>query len=325
MDLFDLAGLLAAWAVVSEGVSIALEALAILRVTGGWPGAEDAVRVLPLIEEQQLLGTIAATAGQESAGTPQASEELFRIGRILVMLGSLAFGQGDLRKARSAEVEALSIFRNMGNGRWEGLSLWYLAMFDAAEHRRREAARTYRESLLAFTGAGDSALVYKPLVGLAAIAAEIGRPNIAAWILGSADEQLRRFGSHLFPFDRPAHERAGELSLRELGEAQFTAAHEYGQTLDSRAWIRMADDIALATGKKRTRLPQTDVRAVGALTAREQDVLRLLVEGRSNPEIAHELFVGVGTAKTHVAHILAKLGVPTRAAAATHAVRQGLI
>jgi DNA-binding NarL/FixJ family response regulator len=61
------------------------------------------------------------------------------------------------------------------------------------------------------------------------------------------------------------------------------------------------------------------------LTGRERDVLRLLVEGRSNAEIAAALFVGASTVKTHVASILAKLGVPTRAAAATHAVRHGLV
>jgi DNA-binding NarL/FixJ family response regulator len=66
-------------------------------------------------------------------------------------------------------------------------------------------------------------------------------------------------------------------------------------------------------------------RGSGELTPRERDVLRLLVEGRSNAEIAAALFVGAGTVKTHVANILAKLGTPTRAAAATHAVRHGLI
>jgi len=60
------------------------------------------------------------------------------------------------------------------------------------------------------------------------------------------------------------------------------------------------------------------------LTPRERDVLRLLVEGRSNPDIAEALFVSPRTAETHVTHILAKLGVTTRAEAAAHAVRVGL-
>jgi DNA-binding CsgD family transcriptional regulator len=60
------------------------------------------------------------------------------------------------------------------------------------------------------------------------------------------------------------------------------------------------------------------------LTPREREVLRLLVAGHSNPEIAAALFVSPRTAETHVTHILAKLGVASRAEAAAHAVRADL-
>ncbi len=60
------------------------------------------------------------------------------------------------------------------------------------------------------------------------------------------------------------------------------------------------------------------------LTSRERDVLRLLVEGRSDREIAAALFVGPRTVQTHVANLFAKLGVNSRAAAAAIAVGRGL-
>ena len=62
-----------------------------------------------------------------------------------------------------------------------------------------------------------------------------------------------------------------------------------------------------------------------ALTRRETDVLRLLAEGASNRQIASRLVIGEKTVKTHVSHILAKLDVPSRTAAALHAVRTGLV
>ena len=62
-----------------------------------------------------------------------------------------------------------------------------------------------------------------------------------------------------------------------------------------------------------------------ALTGRETDVLRLLGEGQTNKQIAETLFIGEKTVKTHVSHILAKLGVPSRTQAALHAVRSGLV
>jgi NarL family two-component system response regulator LiaR len=60
------------------------------------------------------------------------------------------------------------------------------------------------------------------------------------------------------------------------------------------------------------------------LTLRELEVLRLLAEGHSNPEIASLLFISPKTASTHVTNILTKLGVESRTAAATYAVRHGL-
>jgi len=60
------------------------------------------------------------------------------------------------------------------------------------------------------------------------------------------------------------------------------------------------------------------------LTPRELDVLGLLVEGCSNQEIARTLVVAPRTVATHLEHVLAKLGAPTRTLAAVHAQRDGL-
>ena len=61
------------------------------------------------------------------------------------------------------------------------------------------------------------------------------------------------------------------------------------------------------------------------LTAREVEVLRLLAEGKTNPQIAAALFISKKTASVHVSHILAKLGVATRVEAAGIAHRVGLL
>ncbi len=62
-----------------------------------------------------------------------------------------------------------------------------------------------------------------------------------------------------------------------------------------------------------------------ALTGREMEVLRLLAQGRSNPEIAESLVVSTETVKTHVGNILAKLHQTHRTQAVVHALKQGLI
>jgi DNA-binding CsgD family transcriptional regulator len=61
------------------------------------------------------------------------------------------------------------------------------------------------------------------------------------------------------------------------------------------------------------------------LTPREREVLRLLVEGKSDREIAAALFMGPRTVSWHVGHNLAKLDVESRTAAAATALRNGIV
>jgi DNA-binding NarL/FixJ family response regulator len=60
------------------------------------------------------------------------------------------------------------------------------------------------------------------------------------------------------------------------------------------------------------------------VTRRERDVLGLLAEGLTNRQIAAELVVSEHTVHRHVANILRKLDLPSRTAAAAHAIRSGL-
>jgi NarL family two-component system response regulator LiaR len=61
------------------------------------------------------------------------------------------------------------------------------------------------------------------------------------------------------------------------------------------------------------------------LTSRERDILRLLAQGRENSAIAQELVISPATVKTHVAHLLNKLGLENRVQAAVFAVRHGIV
>jgi DNA-binding NarL/FixJ family response regulator len=61
------------------------------------------------------------------------------------------------------------------------------------------------------------------------------------------------------------------------------------------------------------------------LTAREQEVLRLLARGAANKEIAHELSITERTARTHVSNILGKLGLASRTQAALWAVEHKMV
>ena len=99
----------------------------------------------------------------------------------------------------------------------------------------------------------------------------------------------------------------------ELARA-VRAAHAGGTLLDPTVASRLVEAIAQPRGEE----PRE------RLTAREREVLGLIALGRSNKRIALELGIAEKTVKTHVGHLLAKLGVPDRTQAALLAVREGI-
>ena len=85
-----------------------------------------------------------------------------------------------------------------------------------------------------------------------------------------------------------------------------------------------AGEVALAPSIAAT-LVRRVARPAVTLTAREAEVLALVAQGRSNPEIATDLFIGEATVKTHLLHVFEKLGVSDRTRAVTKAMELGLL
>ncbi len=124
-----------------------------------------------------------------------------------------------------------------------------------------------------------------------------------------------------------------------LSEALLRAGARAGAGDALRAAYRRATELGLgplleqlASLARRGRLdlgrrPRDESRATNqfGLSTREREVLGLLVAGRSNREIGEMLFISEKTASVHVTHILDKLGVSSRGAAAAFAAREGLI
>jgi DNA-binding NarL/FixJ family response regulator len=71
--------------------------------------------------------------------------------------------------------------------------------------------------------------------------------------------------------------------------------------------------------------PEPSPAELDRLTERERDTFELVVRGRSNAQIAAELYIEPSTVKTHVAHALRKLGLPDRVAAVIYAYERGLL
>ena len=84
-------------------------------------------------------------------------------------------------------------------------------------------------------------------------------------------------------------------------------------------------DLVLSERVVRAAAPAAEASAESALSAREQEVLRLVARGLSNKEIAELLAISTHTVKYHLAAVLDKLGVRSRTEAVSLGIRRGIV
>jgi len=115
---------------------------------------------------------------------------------------------------------------------------------------------------------------------------------------------------------------ASGFLLKDLHPSELSAAVRSavrGDALLAPALTRRLIEERIARG------PSPDPPDLSGLTEREVEVLRLVAQGRSNTEIAEQLFLSYATVKTHVARILAKTGARDRVQAVVAAYESGLV
>jgi DNA-binding CsgD family transcriptional regulator len=135
--------------------------------------------------------------------------------------------------------------------------------------------------------------------------------------LGHARESYRRWSEIGSPYEVARARVLIARALRELGD-EDSARSELGVAGGSFAELGVApgvSEVDRLLGRVRP----------GGLTEREVEVLRLVAEGRSNPDIAQALVLSQKTVERHLSNIFTKLDVPSRTAAAAYAHEHGLM
>ncbi len=126
----------------------------------------------------------------------------------------------------------------------------------------------------------------------------------AARLLSASDAARSSMGRPRPPLDQPVYDATVAALRAALGGDQYRSAWSEGAALS------LDEAVAYATrARGRRARPST---GWASLTPVERDVVRLVAEGLTNPEIGARLFISRATVKTHVSHIYAKLGVANR-------------
>ncbi|MEU2053698.1 helix-turn-helix transcriptional regulator [Streptomyces bungoensis] len=201
----------------------------------------------------------------------------------------------------------------------------------AAEPGREELLDRLRTAARALTTGAPLWAAYDRWTRAELLRAD-GRDSAAAWA-----EAVTAFECLDRPYDlaRVRHrlaqallahggEEERERALELLRLAGAVAGHLGARPLaDAVARLAQRARLTLTHAPRRALAPADPADALG-LTSRERDVLRLVSAGRTNRQIAEELFISPKTASVHVSNILAKLGVSGRGEAAALAHRMGL-
>ena len=238
----------------------------------------------------------------------------------LYLAGRVAAVAGKSAEAAARFAEAADGFREVGDHSYVAAALAQQGAAAIGSGDARTARAVYAAALELAHERNEPIWVAASLDGAAHLAHASGDPAAAARLHGAAAAIREMIGERNEP----------DVALIDavrtaLGEERFAA--EWRQGVNQPEMQAIAEARAILTGSTRRSRSSSRERSrqSSPLTAREKDVLRLLVEGLADKEIAVTLGISHSTVSDHVAAIRAKLGVPSRAAASALAVRSGLL
>jgi predicted ATPase/DNA-binding CsgD family transcriptional regulator len=233
-------------------------------------------------------------------------------------LGFIRLCRNDIKGA-SRDVDEAIRLAETHNRIYLPIFLGYLAAIEAAEGRAPDAIVSLAAAADVDSLSGSVAAIEDIAVTAALVAAMVGAPREGARLIGWA----RRHGSAtdgLDPGDELLLERAEAIARRRASSIDIELGLRAGADADGSTLLREIIEHLRAS----LDAPEPLATATIELTKREREILALVGQGRSDPEIAEVLFISPKTASVHVANIKSKLGVENRLEIAIRAKELGL-
>ena len=173
---------------------------------------------------------------------------------------------------------------------------------------------------------GEKFIASFDLEGLAGVAAAQGELRWAAQLWGAAEALRAAMAVPLAPVDRADYEQAVRVTRAQLGAPAFAAAWQEGRTMTPGQALAAQGRVTspLPTPAGALPAPPTKTSPEG-LTAREVEVLRLLAQGMTIPQIAKRLILSAHTVHAHVRSIYTKLDLNSRSGVTRYAIEQHLL
>ena len=232
-------------------------------------------------------------------------------------IAGLALSKSDARRALAAWDEGLAFVREHRVHFFDGFLARDAARLHTSDGEPAAALALFDDAIAAFHRAGNVPQLIITLASVPALFERLDRPGAAATLLGAMSRQPGSF--HHVPELTAASDRlAGKLGRSRLQELTSNGA-EFDLN-DAADYARQQIGAA-----RRDPMPEARRAHPGGLSRRELEVLRLVADGATAPEIATQLFISSRTAEHHIQHIYTKIDVSSRAAATRWAVEHQVV
>jgi DNA-binding CsgD family transcriptional regulator len=305
--------------------SLGVEACELAEVHGLVFGKATALYLLFLATQTQGRYDEAIALGDESVTAMRQSGARSWLAYVLADVGTRLVKEGDRKRGEALIEEGLALHREFGNKQGLGNKLCDLGLVSHQAGDTRAAARHYAESLRWLWEGGDVWYLASALEGLAAVTLDTGQAGEAAKLLGAAAAVRERSGGAVWPDERERLAHSVKAARALLGDEVYAREAAVGRTISLPEVVEQAIAMAAAFTSRSSPTQALSPDDTFGLSPREREVLHMLAQGKSNPEIAAALFIGRGTVRTHVSNILAKLGASTRTEAAMIARNRALL
>jgi predicted ATPase/DNA-binding CsgD family transcriptional regulator len=269
-----------------------------------------------------LLGDYDAAQAMLDEGLPLIREtgNPYWIAMTLNGFGDLTRCQQKYAQAQTAYEESISLLREIDAVRDLAAAMHNLGHTCLHLGDSNRAQALFKESMALQQAQQNTPGVAECLIGFAALAITRGLPAAGACLLSAAVAIGGERVVTAWPATRMEYEHYLARARANLDERKFQAEQAKGRTLSLEQAVVYAQDVALkavAAQKARKKLDE--------LTPREREVATLVAQGRSNGEIAEELVVSKRTVEKHIANILSKLKVTSRAEVMRWAIQTRLV
>jgi non-specific serine/threonine protein kinase len=259
----------------------------------------------------------AATLFEQSRTAALASGERFWEAASVEHLGLLALHQGDLARGHALLESAVDLHRAAAHTWGLAGGLVALGTLRTAQAALDSARTALREAATIYQDLSDVLGQANCIDALGLLHASTHAPVTAARLFAAAERAREQVGIAASWSLDPNRVATAEALRGALGERAYTEAWATGRELNV--------DQALAEGfDENATCADTNTVDEIRLTSREKEVAALIPLGLSNREIAERLIIGERTVESHVSHLLAKLGLPSRTRLASWVTEAGL-